>query len=168
MRLQNLKVIITGFMCLFALASSLSQAQTSSPLMVRASSESPVAFDLSNQRGKTILIYHWRTNCPVCLDKMEELRANIAGWKNKPFLVLAVNHDKNRQNFQSYLQISKAIHGDNPQMIHIYNKDLIVDSLYANTVLPTSFVIDDKQTLRQTYMGRIPAQAWDDIADLLP
>jgi hypothetical protein len=45
---------------------------------------------------------------------------------------------------------------------------LIVDNLYAGAALPTSYVIDDKQVLRQTYMGRIPAQAWDDIADLLP
>ena len=168
MRFQNLKVIITGFILLLSLTASELCAQQPGKPMVRSSPESPVAIDLANLAGKTVLIFHWRTTCAVCLDKMEELRSNITGWRNKPFVVLAVNHDKSRQDFQSYLQINKIIHGDNPQLIHIYNKDLIADSLYTGTALPTSFVIDDKQLLRQTYMGRIPAQAWDDIADLLP
>ncbi len=168
MRFQKLKSIITGFILLFALASTSAFAQSSVKPIVRASPESPVAFDLANFAGKTVLVFHWRTSCAVCLDKMEELRINIAGWRSKPFVVLAVNHDKSRQDFQSYLKINKTIHGDNAQLIHIYSKDLIVDNLYAGAALPTSYVIDDKQVLRQTYMGRIPAQAWDDIADLLP
>ncbi len=168
MRFQNLKVIITGFVLLLSLTTGTAWAQPSGKPILRASPESPVAFDLANYGGKTLLIFHWSTTCPVCLDKMEELRSNIAGWRNKPFVVLAVNHDKSRQDFQSYLQINKVIHGDNPQFIYIYNKDLIADSLYTGTGLPTSFLIDDKQALRQTYMGRIPAEAWNDIADLLP
>ena len=168
MQIQNLKVIITGFVCLFGLASSSVWAQQSTKPTIRTSAESPVAFDLANFTGKTVLVFHWRTTCAVCLDKMEELRSNIAGWRNKPFVVLAVNHDKSRQDFQTYLKINKTIHGDNTQLIHIFNKDLIADSLYSGTTLPTSYVIDDKQVLRHTYMGRIPAQAWDDIADLLP
>ena len=168
MRFQKLKSIITGFILLFALASTSALAQSGVKPIVRASPESPVAFDLANFAGKTVLVFHWRTSCAVCLDKMEELRSNITGWRNKPFVVLAVNHDKSRQDFQGYLKINKTIHGDNAQLIHIYSKDLIVDNLYAGAVLPTSYVIDEKQVLRHTYMGRIPAQAWDDIADLLP
>jgi peroxiredoxin len=168
MRFQNLKVIITGLIVLLCFCKSTAWAQQLSKPVVRSSPESPVAIDLANLAGKTVLIFHWRTTCAVCLDKMDELRSNIAGWRNKPFVVLAINHDKSRQDFQSYLQINKTIHGDNPQLIHIYNKDLIADSLYTGTGHPTSFLVDDKQVLRQTYMGRIPAEAWNDIADLLP
>lgn len=162
------KVIITGFILSLNLMSPAVWAQQTVKPVIQASAESPVVFDLVSQMGKTVLIFHWRTNCSVCLDKMEELRSNILGWKNKPFAVLAVNHDKSRQDYLNYLKINKTIHGDNPQLVHIYSKDLSLDNLYANSALPTSFVIDDKQVLRHTYIGRIPAQAWDDIADLLP
>ncbi len=168
MQIHNLKVIITGFACVLSLMCGSAWTQSSTRPIIRASPESPVAFDLANFAGKTVLIFHWRTTCAVCLDKMEELRTNITGWRNKPFVVLAINHDKSRQDFQSYLKISKTIHGDNAQLIHIYSKDLAVDNLYAGSALPVSYVIDDKQTLRHSYMGRIPPQAWDDIADLLP
>jgi peroxiredoxin len=168
MRIHHLKVIITGFILLQNLMNEAAWAQQTSKPTVQASAESPVAFDLANQTGKTVLIFHWRTTCAVCLDKMDELRKNITGWKNKPFVVLAVNHDKSRQEYLNYLKITRTIHGDNPQLVHIYSKDLVTDNLYANTTLPISFAIDDKQVLRHTYIGRIPAQAWDDIADLLP
>lgn len=168
MRHHHLKVIITGFILLQSLLNNTAWAQQTAKPAVQANAESPVAFDLAGQSGKTVLIFHWRTNCSVCLDKMDELRKNILGWRSKPFVVLAVNHDKSRQDYLNYLKISKTIHGENPQLIHIFSKDLSIDNLYANSALPTSFVLDDKQQLRHTYMGRIPAQAWDDIADLLP
>lgn len=163
-----MKVIITVFVLACGLASGALWAQPIAKPTVVTSAESPVVFDLARQTGKTVLIFHWRTNCSVCLDKMEELRNNILGWKNKPFVVLAVNHDKSRQDYQNYIKISRTIHGDNPQLVHIYSKDLSLDNLYNNSALPTSFVIDDKQTLRHTYMGRIPPEAWDNIAELLP
>jgi peroxiredoxin len=156
------------FIFLVSVVSHHASAQTTVKAQIRTTAESPVIFDLTKQSGKTVLVFHWRTNCPVCLDKLEELRSNIAGWKIKPFVVLAINHDRNRQDFQSYLQISRTLNGDIPQLIHVYNKDIAQDSLYKGAALPTSYLIDDKQMLRQTYVGRIPAEAWNDIADLLP
>jgi len=137
-------------------------------IRLRAAVNGVQPFELKALRGKVILIFHWRTDCPVCLDKMNEIRSNILGWRNKPFVMLAINHDKRRQDFQSYLDITKAIHGKNNQLIHLYGKDLAIDTSYDGERLPASFVLDREMFLKHSYIGRIPADAWDDIAELLP
>lgn len=136
--------------------------------VLRAAPESPQPFDLDAMKGRVVLIFHWRTDCPVCLDKMNELRSNVAGWRTKPFTVVAVNHDKDRQAFQNYLQITTAVDGSNAQLIYLYSKDLVADSLYQSERLPASYILDGQKVLKRSYVGRIPAEAWDDIAELLP
>jgi thiol-disulfide isomerase/thioredoxin len=53
---------------------------------------------LQQLRGQVVLVFYWSTECPVCLAKMPELRANAAGWHGKNFTLLGVNMDKKRKN----------------------------------------------------------------------
>ncbi len=166
------KIALSSILAVSALGQMGAQAQQEKAqqenVLIRTSAESNFDFDLASTKGKVVLVFHWRTSCAVCLDKMAELRSNIGGWKNKPFVVVAINHDKNRKDFQDYLRIHKSVDGVNEQFIHVFNKDLALNNLYKNERLPSSFVLDSQQILKHTYVGRIPANAWDDIADLLP
>jgi peroxiredoxin len=156
----------------FGLLAGAAQVNAMTPnvekIQIRTTSESPTWFDLASQSGKTVLVFHWSTTCPVCLDKFNELRSNLVGWRTKPFVVLMINHDRSRQDFLEYVRVTRTINGDSPQLMHVYHKDMAQDSLYKGSALPTSYVIDEKQVLRHTYLGRIPSDAWNDIADLLP
>jgi peroxiredoxin len=152
-----------ALMCSVAIAQAPQQK-----VQIRTSGESNFDFNLASTKGKVVVVFHWSTGCAVCLDKMAELRSNIGGWKTKPFVVVAINHDKNRKDFQDYLRIHKSVDGVSDQFIHVFNKDLSVDNLYKNERLPSTFVLDNQQMLKHSYIGRIPANAWDDIADLLP
>ena len=157
------------FFCIDATAQTTKAQQLVSVApALRTTPESPQSFDLDAMKGKVVLIFHWRTDCPVCLDKMNELRNNVVGWRSKPFVVVTVNHDKSRQSFQNYLKITTAVDGANAQFIYLYSKDLAVDSLYQSERLPASYILDGQKILKRSYVGRIPAEAWDDIAELLP
>jgi peroxiredoxin len=160
------KLAIALLIC--AGASSASAQAERGKVIIRTSAESNYDFDIASTKGKVVLVFHWSTNCPVCLDKMAELRRNIGGWQSKPFVVVAINHDKNRKDYQDYLRIHKSVNGASDQFIHVFSKDLTVNNLYKNERLPSSFLLDNQQILKKTYIGRIPAEAWDDIADLLP
>ena len=171
------KIALSSILAVSALGQMGAQAQQEKvqqekaqqeKVLIRTSAESNFDFDLASTKGKVVLVFHWSTVCAVCLDKMAELRSNIGGWKNKPFVVVAINHDKNRKDFQDYLRIHKSVDGVNEQFIHVFNKDLALNNLYKNERLPSSFVLDSQQMLKHTYVGRIPASAWDEIADLLP
>lgn len=166
------KIALSSILAVSALGQMGVQAQQEKvqqeKVLIRTSAESNFDFDLASTKGKVVLVFHWSTGCAVCLDKMAELRSNIGGWKNKPFVVVAINHDKNRKGFQDYLRIHKSVDGVNEQFIHVFNKDLAINNLYKNERLPSSFVLDSQQMLKHTYVGRIPTSAWDEIADLLP
>jgi peroxiredoxin len=166
------KIAMSSILAVCVLGQVSAQAQQEKTkqekVLIRTSAESNFDFDLASTKGKVVLVFHWSTNCAVCLDKMAELRSNIGGWKSKPFVVVAINHDKNRKDFQDYLRIHKSVDGVSDQFIHVFNKDLSVNNLYKNERLPSTFVLDNHQMLKHTYIGRIPANAWDDIADLLP
>jgi hypothetical protein len=49
-----------------------------------------------------------------------------------------------------------------------YHKDVVVDNLSSKNRLPVSHIVDTQGQLKFTFSGRIPAQAWDSIAELLP
>ena len=46
-------------------------------------------FNASALKDKVVMVYYWSTGCAVCRSHLSELRANLAGWKNKPFALVA-------------------------------------------------------------------------------
>jgi peroxiredoxin len=146
-----------------------SASLVNSPIAFEASSQNSANLNLRNFQGKVVMIFHWSTSCSVCLDKMMELRDNAHGWSNRPFVLIAVNHNEKKQDYQDYVRILAALKSAPEQMQFIYYKDVLRDSLFKSTIsLPQTFLIDAQGNLKNTYVGRIPPQAWDQVAELLP
>lgn len=126
-------------------------------------------FELAKLRGKVVVVYFWSTNCSICLDVMNEIRINTQGWVDQPFATVAVNLNKNRADFDGYIYTLRMMSQDQNKVTHVYGADHYYnDNLNVKNKLPTAFVINVKGELVARYEGRIPAQAWDKIADLLP
>lgn len=60
------------------------------------------AFDLAALRNKVVMVVFWSTGCPVCRDKMPELRANARGWAGQPFELVTVCTDADRSELDVY------------------------------------------------------------------
>lgn len=144
------------------------QAKVGDDAVVRTLVTAATGFDISHLRGKAVLVVNWSTDCVVCLDYMNELRRNLEGWKGKPFVIVALNRDKDRQDYLTYSKFAETILGENPQCINVFHQDLAVDNLFRQGKLPLNFVIDPKGIVRQIHEGRVPIQSWDDIAELIP
>lgn len=123
---------------------------------------------LSALRGRVVLVFHWRTDCAVCRDKMHELRANLLGWQGRPFSLIGVNGDTRRQDWLDY---EKLVAGTIPaaqRFPSLWAGDAAtVDSTGPTHEWPSAVLFDKTARAVERYQGRIPVEAWDRIAELL-
>ena len=125
-------------------------------------------FRLSSLKGKVVLVLYWSTGCAVCRDKMPELRTNYEGWAGKPFELVAVATDKRMQDVVDYERIISRTVPNKQQFVQLWMGDSSYrDNLGAHAQLPAGYLIDKSGKIVERYVGRIPAEAWDRIADLL-
>lgn len=125
-------------------------------------------FKLSSLKGKVVLVLYWSTNCAVCRDKMPELRTNHEGWAGKPFELVAVSTDRRMQEVLEYERIIARTVPMKQRFVQLWTGDSSYrDNLGQHAQLPAGYLIDKSGKVVERYMGRIPAEAWDRIADLL-
>ncbi len=126
------------------------------------------AFKLSSLKGKVVLVMFWSTGCAVCRDKMPELRNNYEGWAGKPFELVAVNTDTKVQDFLDYERIISRTVPLKQRFVQLWTGETgYKDNIGKAAQLPAAFLVDKTGKVVQRYVGRIPPEAWDSIADLL-
>jgi thiol-disulfide isomerase/thioredoxin len=125
-------------------------------------------YTLAQERGKVVLVFFWRTGCPVCLDKMGELRANLDGWRDKRFQVLGVNTDPLESDWRLWEQAVLLAVPPRLRFPNVWRRDPAHrDSFGADMPAPSSFFIDRTGVMVKQYRGRMEAGLWDEIAELV-
>ena len=61
-----------------------------------------VPFKLSDYRGKVVVVVFWGSWCPPCRAMFPDERALVARLEGKPFVLLGVNSDPNREIIKNY------------------------------------------------------------------
>lgn len=126
--------------------------------------------DSNALKGKVVLMMFWSTECPVCLEKMHEIRHNLTGWQGRPFTVIGLNDDLNRGDWLAYEAIVDKTLKDGASVRSVWlrevNGNLPAPERRARHQ-PKAWLIDAKGRVVTEYEGRIPADAWDDIAELV-
>ena len=120
---------------------------------------------LSDYRGKVILINFWATWCEPCRDEMpsiQELKKRLEG---KPFVVLAVNLDEPESRIRKFLLQVKV------DFTILLDPERKAAKAWNARILPASFVAGPDGGIRYSLVGEIN---WDHelvvsrIAELLP
>lgn len=125
-------------------------------------------FNLSALKGKVVLVMFWSTGCAVCRDKMPELRNNYSGWAGKPFELVAVSTDGRVQDLLDYERIISRTVPMKERFVQLWTGESgYRDNLGKHTMLPAAYLMDKTGKVIERYVGRIPPEAWDKIADLL-
>ena len=126
------------------------------------------SFDVARLRGKVVLVMFWSTACAVCRDKMPELRQNAAGWAGQPFELVLVSNDRQVADVQAYDAILARTVPFAQRFVQLWAGAPGFRSGFGTPgALPAGFLIDKTGRVVERYQGRIPAEAWDRIADLL-
>lgn len=125
-------------------------------------------FNLASLRGKVVLLMFWSTECAVCRDKMPELRLNYEGWKSQPFELVLVSLDRRKQDLDEYEKLIAHLVPPGQRFIQLWGGGAAyADNIGKPARLPMTYLIDKSGRVVESYSGRIPAEAWDRIADLL-
>lgn len=129
-------------------------------------------FQLKSLQGKVVLVMFWSTDCAVCRDKMSELRQNAAGWADKPFELILVSVDRRMDDVETYNSIINKSVPVKQRFTQLWTGDIgYADNLGTSQLqrnqLPTTLLIDKTGKLVERYNGRIPADVWDTISDML-
>ena len=160
------KEMLRAILLLLALWSPQIYAQTV-PL-VQGSTTDGKPFELGSLKGKVVLLMFWSTSCPVCRDKMPEIRQNHDGWAGKPFEVVLVSTDKRIKDLDDYEKVLARTVPMTARQVWLWSGDQSYkDNLGSHPRLPATYVIDKTGKVVERYAGRIPAEAWDKISDLL-
>jgi peroxiredoxin len=158
---------------LLALAFALSalvapaHAQTAAPV-VEGKTIDGKPFKLDSLKGKVVLVMFWSTGCAVCRDKMPELRQNYEGWAGKPFEMVLVSTDRSMADLDAYEKIISRTVPLKQRFVQLWaGEPGYKDGFGKPAQLPAAFLIDKSGKVVERWQGRIPAEAWDKIADLL-
>jgi cytochrome oxidase Cu insertion factor (SCO1/SenC/PrrC family) len=182
---------MAALMCVCAIAPMLARAQQqTTPITPTESVSAPVtnaaatspsivgttlekkAFNLATLKGKVVLVMFWSTNCAVCRDKMPEFRENVQGWADKPFEMVLVSVDPRMADIDSYNAIINKSVPIKQRFTQLWTgsagyKDNLDTANLTRTQLPAALLIDKEGKLVGRFNGRIPAEVWDKISDLL-
>jgi peroxiredoxin len=124
---------------------------------------------LERLRGSVVMVFFWSTDCAVCLDKLPELRRNVDGWLGKPFVILAVSQDRSLEDLRAYENALRQTGPDRVQFKLLWRRSPAHRDSFGELPRrsPTTFVIDKQGQVAKTISGRVPAEIWDDIAELV-
>jgi len=125
-------------------------------------------YDLRSDAGKVVLVFFWSTDCPVCRDKMPELRLNFEAWRDKGFQLLAVSVDRSQAELRGYDIILGRTVAPSQRFPWLWRGDPAHrDNFGAIAHTPTSFVVNRAGRIVKVFRGRIEPALWDDIAELV-
>jgi peroxiredoxin len=125
-------------------------------------------FQLASLKGKVVLLMFWSTGCAVCRDKMPELRQNYEGWQGRPFELVLVATDRRMKDVEDYEAIISRTVPLKQRFVQLWaGEPGYQDGFGKPAQLPASYLIDKNGRIVERWLGRIPPEAWDRIAELL-
>lgn len=143
-------------------------AQPVRPAVLKGVTESGKPVDLASLRGKVVMVVAWSTRCAVCLDNMPELRRNLAGWQGQAFELITVNTDATPGALADWHSLRSQTQPAHLQWPSLWAGALTFSStLDMQGQLPAVWVLDKTGAVRYQVKGRMPAEAWDQVAELL-
>ena len=126
-------------------------------------------YDLAARRGRVVMVVLWRSDCPVCMDKLPELRANAQGWKAAPFDLVLLNLDTNSVDVEHYERVRRVVAPGEQSVFSFWQGQVQQAAAWrSGERLPYTLIIDRQGAVVARYQGRIPPAAWNQVADLLP
>lgn len=151
------------------LAIGLGWARPAPALSLEGRTVDGARLDLSALRGQVVMVFFWTTRCPVCLDKLPELRRNLAGWTGQPFVIVAVNHDTDRASHARYDALRRQLLPPHAQWVDLWRGDAghrdDIGPLPARA--PVTLLVDRAGQVRLRVEGRVAPDLWDEVAALV-
>lgn len=163
---MRVRLLLTALMLVATFASGAEP--TVAPNFAGASRDGQ-RYELAARRGRVVMVVLWRSDCPVCMDKLHELRANAQGWKAAPFDLVLVNLDVSPADAQSYERVRRVVAPGEQSVFSFWHGQVQLPAAWrTGDRMPYTLIIDREGAVAARHQGRIPLTAWNQMADLLP
>lgn len=120
------------------------------------------AVNLSDFKGKIVILNFWTTWCPPCIEEMPEMQRFYEKNKDHRIEIVAVNltnFDNGQQAIESFIQDYGLTF---PVLL---DKDGVVRSMYEILTIPTSFILDTEGGVFQKIVGPMNEQMMDELVN---
>ena len=163
---MRVRLLLTALMLVATLASGAEP--TVAPTFAGAMLDGQ-RYELAARRGRVVMVVLWRSDCPVCLDKLPELRANAQGWKAAPFDLVLINLDASPADVESYERVRRVVAPGEQSVFSFWHGQVQMPVAWrSGDRMPYTLIIDREGAVAARHQGRIPPAAWNQVADLLP
>ncbi len=116
---------------------------------------------LRDLKGQLVLINIWATWCPPCRAEMPAIQQAYAAYRDRGFMVLAVNQREDATAITPFLEQ----HGLTFPIL--LDRDGQASATYQASALPSSFFIDRRGVIRAVYRGPMPPRMIAGIVEQL-
>ena len=116
---------------------------------------------LRDLRGQVVLINVWATWCPPCRAEMPAIQQAYAAYRDRGFMVLAVNQREDATAITPFLEQ----HGLTFPIL--LDRNGRASATYQASALPSSFFVDRRGVIRAVYRGPMPPRVINGIVEQL-
>ncbi len=112
-----------------------------------------VSHALADYRGQVVLINLWATWCPPCKEEMPTLEAFYNKYKEKGFVIVAINDGDPTADVLQFVKDYKLTFP-----VWLDPTYIATEKAFNTLNLPTSFVMDRDGTIKLTWVGAISTE----------
>lgn len=117
--------------------------------------------ELSDYKGKALVINFWGSFCPPCVKEIPEFQRQYNKWRGENFAILAINlseDDLTVKNFVSRFDIDFTV---------LRDKGREVESKYGLRSYPTTFFVKPNGKIMDIFVGGMTEKDIDDRVERL-
>lgn len=124
--------------------------------------------NLSDYAGKTVLVSFFSAGCNRCARDLKLMREFYVGNVKRQFVLLAVNIDRDKQDYDSYVQLIRLAVPKEQQFPVIWRHAAGHKDNFGNIISqPTHFVINPQGQLLWKREGTFQPDDWDNLWEVL-
>ena len=101
----------------------------------------------SDAKGKVIFLNFWASWCPECKIELPELVAIREKYRDRPFVLLAVNMDRKRKAADKFLQKAGL------DLVVLYDNEQKVINAFSPVGVPASYLVGPTGKVEKVYVG---------------
>jgi peroxiredoxin len=168
MRDLILKLSVFSMLIVFGISTHAQQIKPVTKPSLIGTSYSGKKIDLRSYTGKTILISFYSAGCSVCARDLKLMREFYRDNKDKNFILIGVNMDKTKADFDLYTKILSASIPTNQQFPLIWHGNAaLLEGFGKMNTDPTHYLIAADGSIRLKREGTFKAEDWDNLWESL-
>jgi peroxiredoxin len=101
----------------------------------------------ADAKGKVVFLNFWASWCPECKIELPELVAIREKYRERPFVLLAVNMDRKRKAADKFLEKAGL------DLVVLYDNEQNVINAFAPVGVPASYLIGPTGHVEKVYVG---------------